>query len=65
MGASVPTTKAEPVEALEVVFDREPLEQPAARVTAADSISNASLKGVFGVFGAISNTSLSAGRHNL
>jgi hypothetical protein len=65
MGASVPTTKAEPVEALEVVFDKEPLEQPVARVTAAVSKRNASLKGVFCLLGDISNTSLSASRRNL
>jgi hypothetical protein len=65
MGASVPTTKAEPVEALEVVFDKEPLEQPVARVTAAVSISNASLKGVLFDLGDIENTSLSACHRNL
>ena len=60
MGASVPTTKAGPVTAFEFVFDKEPFEQPVARVTAAVSKRNASLKGVFCVLGDISNTSLSA-----
>jgi hypothetical protein len=60
MGASVPTMKAGPV-ALEVeMFDSAPFEQPETRITAADSIRIASLKGVF-VLGDISDNSLSAG----
>ena len=65
MGASVPTTNAEPVVVLDVELTMEPLVQPVATMTAADSKRNASLKGVFCVLGDISITSLSAGLRNL
>jgi hypothetical protein len=65
MGASVPTTNDEPVVVLDVVLTMEPLVQPVATITAADSRRIASLKGVFFVWRDISITSLSAGRRNL
>jgi hypothetical protein len=45
---------------LEVVFTMDPVEQPVATITAADSRRIASLKGVYCVLGDILITSLSA-----
>jgi hypothetical protein len=65
MGASVPTTNAGPVVVLEVVLTMDPVEQPVATITAADSRKIASLKGVILVWRDISITSLSAGHAQL
>jgi hypothetical protein len=66
MGASVPTTKAGPVEVDWVEeFMTEPLVQPVTRIAAADSKRIASLKGVFLNWGDISYTSLSASCRSL